>query len=224
MLHTSPMPCRCCSVYVRQGATGHAGNAEASLCHLRQYLCWLQGTEAAPLVQDWVKATQSRAVAEQTSALLQAHAATLAASLSQSWCVSQLARIICLYGTQIGLWITARAELAMQHSGDPAVRSVTPTSVWVKTQCALGMFNNNSLIAPSATTDQQGLIGVNTNCDSGWTLLYTYRHHHLRCIMGHLIWMECIVTPSEPLAVHINWMQLTVHVTVSLWCIPTAPS
>lgn len=47
-------------------------------------VCGLQGTEAAPLVQDWVKATQTRAVAEQTSALLQAHAATLAASLSQS--------------------------------------------------------------------------------------------------------------------------------------------
>jgi len=42
----------------------------------------LQGTEAASLVQDWVQAAQARAVAEQTSALLQAHAATLAASLS----------------------------------------------------------------------------------------------------------------------------------------------
>lgn len=42
----------------------------------------LQGTEAAALVQDWVQAAQARAVAEQTSALLQAHAATLAASLS----------------------------------------------------------------------------------------------------------------------------------------------
>lgn len=46
--------------------------------------CCVQGSEAAPLVQDWVKAAQSRAVAEQTSALLQAHAATLAASLSQA--------------------------------------------------------------------------------------------------------------------------------------------
>ena len=42
----------------------------------------VQDTEAAPLVQDWVQAAQARAVAEQTSALLQAHAATLAASLS----------------------------------------------------------------------------------------------------------------------------------------------
>ncbi len=37
----------------------------------------LQGTEAASLVQDWVQAAQARAVAEQTSALLQAHAASL---------------------------------------------------------------------------------------------------------------------------------------------------
>ena len=44
----------------------------------------LQGTEAGPLVQDWVQAAHARAVAEQTSALLQAHAATLAASLSHA--------------------------------------------------------------------------------------------------------------------------------------------
>lgn len=42
----------------------------------------MQGTEAASVVQDWVQAAQARAVAEQTCALLQAHAATLAASLS----------------------------------------------------------------------------------------------------------------------------------------------
>ncbi len=42
----------------------------------------LQGTEAASVVQDWVQAAQARAVAEQICALLQAHAATLATSLS----------------------------------------------------------------------------------------------------------------------------------------------
>ena len=60
----------------------HKADSAGCTCHLAQCGCLLQGTEAAALVQDWVQAAQARAVAEQTSALLQAHAATLAASLS----------------------------------------------------------------------------------------------------------------------------------------------
>ncbi|KAL0045851.1 hypothetical protein WJX82_006724 [Trebouxia sp. C0006] len=56
-----------------------SGQLSAAASQLQKVV---QGTEAASVVQDWVQAAQARAVAEQTCALLQAHAATLAASLS----------------------------------------------------------------------------------------------------------------------------------------------
>ncbi len=41
-----------------------------------------KGTAASAAVDDWARAAKARALAEQTSAMLQAHAASLASSLS----------------------------------------------------------------------------------------------------------------------------------------------